>query len=479
MPTREAVEKRQSRHARGEARRLLFFFPMTSSATPGNGADACVRRRAFAASTGKLFWDVSSRSLSVLLAIVLARRLGADGYGRFAVLWYTAWMLAQATDLGLHVVGLRRLSRHFRAKTLHGILGAKALLSGLAAAGIAVLLATNALDADAFPLALLLFVQLAGSWVELGGVVLRSRGGVAREGVLLVVLRSSWLVASVLAVWRSTDLRQLAIYLALASLPALFAAAGVLRRRAAGSEAQAVTPEPGPLVRDILPFAAASVLTLIYLRADLLILAVLGAPVEVGLFAASFRLFEATFVISAAIVAGAFPLLVRAMGQGTHGPLIRLLGTWLLAAAFPIGTVFFALAGPTLTAVYGAGFSDAAPVLAWLGLAIPAVYLNALTTHLLIAAERPRRLVGAVLVRFSVGILLDVILIPTHGASGAAMAVCAAEWSLTAASLAFTLDLLRPPVGSLTTPERVHETVETVSPTPSGRMLSPTDVGSP
>jgi len=413
----------------------------TEAASP----DARARRRAFVASSGKLFWDVSSRSLSFLMAIVLARHLGAEGFGRFAVLWYTAWMAAQATDLGLHVVGLRRLSRHFRAQTLRGILGAKALLSGLAAVGIAVVLLTKALDASVLPLALLLFVQSAGSWVELGGVVLRSRGGIAREGFLLVALRSSWLAAVLLAVWRSADLRALALALALASVPALFVAALVLKRRAEGPGTSS-SSAPTPLVRDVMPLAVTSVVTLVYLRADLLILAVLGTSVEVGLFAASFRLFEATFVVSGAVIAGAFPLLVRATGRGRQASLVRALGAWLLVAALPVAFVFFGLTESTLALVYGEGFEPAAPVLAVLGLAIPAVYLNALTTHVLIAAERNRPLVASILVRFSVGILLDLVWIPRHGALGASMAVCAAEWSLTAVSLGFAFDLLRRPV---------------------------------
>jgi O-antigen/teichoic acid export membrane protein len=80
--------------------------------------------------------------------------------------------------------------------------------------------------------------------------------------------------------------------------------------------------------------------------------------------------------------------------------------------------------------------------LALLGLALVAVFANALTTHLLVASGRNRRLVASIAVRLVVGVLLDLFLVPRWGAFGAAVAVAAAEWSLLVVSLSFSSDLL-------------------------------------
>ena len=81
-------------------------------------------------------------------------------------------------------------------------------------------------------------------------------------------------------------------------------------------------------------------------------------------------------------------------------------------------------------------------VLAILGLGLVAVFPNALTTHLLVAAGRTRRLVLALGVRLAVSVSLDLVLVPLLGAAGAAIAVTVAEWCLLAVSLTWVLDLL-------------------------------------
>src|SRR3989304_4748267 len=92
-------------------------------------------RRAFSAGAGKLSWDLGSRVLSFALSILVARRLGAEGFGTYAVYWYSAWMVSQATDLGLHLVSLRSLSRAFEPRVFWSAVLAKGALT----AGVLVL----------------------------------------------------------------------------------------------------------------------------------------------------------------------------------------------------------------------------------------------------------------------------------------------------------------------------------------------------
>lgn len=419
----------------------------TSEDRPGDS-----RPGALAASTGKLFWDVVSRSLSFALSVLLARRLGAAGLGVFAVAWYAAWMASQATDLGLHLAGLRALSRRFRPRRLASLVLCKAALTVLAFAAFALVAASGSLGADAVLLLVLLLAHLAGSWVELTGVALRSRGRVAREGLLLVSLRAGWLLAAVWALTgltgltettRSLDLRELALALAAASLPALAVALGISARLLGRDIELPSLSEVLGLARTAIPLSVVSVLTLVYLRADLFLLAAMRDAREVGLFAASFRLFEATFVLSGGLVAGAFPLLARGARRGTASEPAHLVLALLVALAVPVTFVLTGTAEPVLGLLFGETFRPAAPVLTWLGCAVPAVYVNALTTHLLFAAGRSRVLVGVIVLRLAVGVALDVLWIPARGAEGAALAVCVAEWSLTAASVFATRDWLR------------------------------------
>lgn len=422
---------------------------------------AVLLRRAFTAGTGRAVWDGLARSLSFVLTIMLARSLGAEGYGSFAVAWYGAWMLSQVTDPGLHLVTLRSLSREFHPRVLASAVAAKASITLLVVASVAVVAAvrfvrgTHPVHPEGERLLFfLLGAQLVGSWTELAGVVLRRRGGIAREGGLLALLRMGWLAA---AIWTVTgqpgrdpseSLENLAPALFVAGLPALTVALVLLRRSGGIALGSASRAQSLALVKQALPLAVTTAITLVYLRADLLIVASLRSAEEAGLFQSAFRLLEATFVLSGGIAAGTFPFVAARMGREGFERLARFVLALELACGLPLacGLVFFS--DRIVTLVYGPGFRGAVPVLAVLGIALVAVFANAVTTHLLVAAGRTGRLVASMSVRLGVGITLDFLLVPSWGAIGGAIAVAAAEWSLLAASSLWAADLLYRPRSS-------------------------------
>jgi O-antigen/teichoic acid export membrane protein len=199
----------------------------------------------------------------------------------------------------------------------------------------------------------------------------------------------------------------------------------------------------GRLLKEALPLGLVSAMTLLYLRADLFIVAAVAGASEAGFFQSAFRLFEATFVVSGGLAAGTFPILAARFGERGFDALARFLLGLLLLLAAPISLAFALAPGPILTIFYGEGFEGAARPLSFLGPALLAVFANALTTHLLVASGRNRPLLLAIAVRLVVGVGLDLVLVPRWGASGAALAVVAAEWSLLLVTLASSSDLLR------------------------------------
>jgi O-antigen/teichoic acid export membrane protein len=396
-----------------------------------------VEARAFSAGVGKLSWDLGSRVLSFVLSVLVARKLGVEGFGIYAVYWYAAWMAAQATDLGIHLVLLRSLSRSFEPRVFWSAALAKGILSGCVILATGAVLATRALSVDAAVLLGLLAAQLVSSWVELLGVTLRSRGGIAREGLSLIVLRFASLAAALWALARGSDLTVLAAALAVSGVPALVLALGLLPRLPLQGPIEA-----GRLLKEALPLGLVSALTLLYLRADLFIVAAFAGPSEAGTFQSAFRLFEAAFVVSGGLAAGTFPMLAARFGEKGFDALARFVLAILALASAPIVFAFALSPRPLLGLVYGEDFAEAARTLSLLGVALVAVFANALTTHLLVASGRTRHLIGSIAVRLGVGVALDIALVPRWGAAGAAVAVIAAEWSLLATSLASCWDLL-------------------------------------
>jgi len=392
-------------------------------------------------STLKVLWDVLARTASFLLSILIARQLGPESFGRYSVLWYVGFLAAQVTDLGLHLVAMRQLSQGPRTdpRPIVAAVAAKLALNlaSLGVAGAAAFLA-SASPVESVAALLLYAAALAGSWAELAGAVLRSRGRLAFEGGVLLLLRAGWLLAVAAALYSGGGLPSIARALALGSLPALFAALLILWQAAGRRWARPAGSEVGLFLRQTAPLAVTSLITLTYLRVDVLLLAGLSGAAAAGLFAAAFRIIEGLFLFSGGIVAGAFPLLAAQVGSVRLGEASRFLLRLLLGLALPAAAGLFLLSPSVIVFLYGEGFAGSAVPLRLLALALLPIYLNALTTHLLVASGRGRTLALLMAMRLSVGLGLDLALIPSMGPAGAAIAVLAAELSLALGSL-FTI----------------------------------------
>ena len=376
------------------------------------------------------------------MSVLVARALGASGYGTFAVYWYAAWMLSQATDLGLHLVSLRSLARGDNPSVFWSAVAAKGLLTMAVVLAVAAAVTAGSFSPNLLLAFVLLAAHLMTSWVEFFGVVLRSKDFIAREGLLLTALRLGSLGAAYWALSRNASLTALAGTLVLASVPALGAAMVLVRRTVHDRGIPASHHETLRLFKESFPLAIGGIITLLYLRADLFILAALRDANETGLFQSAFRVFEATFVLSGGIAAGTFPMLASRLGTARFDVLTRFLLVLLASTGGVLACVFVLFGEPIVTILFGQDFRLAAVPLSILGLGLVPVFANALTTHLLVVAGRTRVLVLALGLRLVVSVSLDLVLVPRLGAAGAAIAVTLAEWFLLAVSLTWVRDLL-------------------------------------
>ena len=119
------------------------------------------------------------------------------------------------------------------------------------------------------------------------------------------------------------------------------------------------------LIRDVLPFAAVVLVSLIYFRVALIVLSLVSSARETGFFGASFRVTEVLMSVPQLLVVSAFPIFVRAarddserlsygVGRMFHAMLI-------LGVAFALVLV---LGAPfVIDVVAGPAFGPAAPVM--------------------------------------------------------------------------------------------------------------------
>jgi PST family polysaccharide transporter len=172
------------------------------------------------------------------------------------------------------------------------------------------------------------------------------------------------------------------------------------------------------------PLLLSGVAVVVYARIDVVMLKYWRDGTEVGVYAAAVRLSELAYVLPGILVASLLPALLRAKEQSLAHYRERFqryfdLNTTL---AYLIAGVISVLAGPLVSWAFGADYGAAAAVLRVHAWALPFVFLGVARTQFLIDANLGWFYFGATAGGAVFNIVLNLWLIPEHGAMGAAIA---------------------------------------------------------
>ena len=181
------------------------------------------------------------------------------------------------------------------------------------------------------------------------------------------------------------------------------------------------------LYRSSLSFAGVDLATLIYHRADIVLLYALQDDLaEVGRYAAAYRLYDGILLLTAPLAL----ILFRRMRQSAGGATGRRLEALAMGVAMAAGAVLAAGAGllgtPLAGLLFGAAFTQA-HLIGWLFCALIAALPNAVLTYWAIAHHQERFYALSAAAAALVNLALNAWLIPHYGALGAAWSTMAAE----------------------------------------------------
>jgi O-antigen/teichoic acid export membrane protein len=369
---------------------------------------------------------------SVLSSALVLRHLGVVDTGRLVTILSLVVIAAGLGDLGLNNVALREYSVRQgidRSRLMANLLGLRGLLTIVSVIGAAIF----AVIAD-YPAAMLAGVAIAGTGVVLG----------ALQQTLVVpfasALRNSWVTVatlifsvgssavSVLLVVLGSGLVPFYAATTVAMVPSLALTAALVRGLTPLTPRISVA-ECRNIGKRILPYAVASVLYVIYFRCAVVAVSLLSGPHETGYYSAAFRVLEAFTFIPPLLASTAFPVLareaqnggdafVRSMNSLLEGML--LVGVWL-ALSLGLG------AGFAIAVVAGDHFDPSVTVLQLQAVALLGTCLIAAWGYGLLSLGAHRSVLWGNLAGLVVGAVVGLILIPSHGALGGAIALACAE----------------------------------------------------
>jgi O-antigen/teichoic acid export membrane protein len=381
------------------------------------------------------------------MVVVAAHFLGAKVFGRFAFASSLAVVLAFATDLGLTIWTTRALARS--PETSGPVLGTGLRLRlgawlpvMLAFGGVALVVDDRALAVAVLALGV---AALARGLCDHARAVFRAHERLGDEGKLntaIALLGMGGGVAGLLAGGRG--LAALALGILAGTLAGALYGFLLLGRNYGRWAGPADWKLARRMLREAAPFYLAGACTLIYARADVLLLRPLSSDVEVGAYRVAGQIVEVVKQLPVLLMTATFPQLARAFNESKAG-LVRVeraLAGLLVAGGLLCGAVLAGAAVPIVGLLFGPDFARTVPALRMLALAVPLQFVNCGVLHFFVARDRGGLnfafAAAMVVLNAAANLLLDRRL----GAVGAATATVVTEAALLACCL-YALRVLR------------------------------------
>jgi O-antigen/teichoic acid export membrane protein len=187
-------------------------------------------------------------------------------------------------------------------------------------------------------------------------------------------------------------------------------------------------------LRTALPIAATGGITIVYERVDLLMVSKLDSTPAAAIYGVALTALAVSAILPSIIAPAFFPLLVAGLKEDRKQARESFFLLWRLFLLLSVPVALFLAFGSDdlVTAVLGDRYASAGTPLAIFGGCIVLGFLNYLLWYALLAAHRERRRVLILAGSLAVNVGLNFLLIPTHGPTGAAVALVVSDFLVVA-----------------------------------------------
>jgi O-antigen/teichoic acid export membrane protein len=364
-------------------------------------------------------------------AALLFHQLGLVNTGHYVTAVTVVGVVGGISDLGITAVGLREsaiLDQRARSELFADLLGLRLVLTST---GLAIALALVSLGYSSEILTGVLFagiglmLQTTADNLALQLQVTLKLGTIA----VLEVLRQALTVLGMLLVVLAGG--QLLAFLSL-SIPVGVVLLAITARLVRGQ--RSLRPRFSwqrwqPILMRILPYSAAVAASVLYYRVAVLMVSQLSDSHQQGLFGVSFRIIDVLTLVPSVLASAALPIFSRAASED-HERLVYGLGK-----VFEVGLIVGAgvaltigIGAPFILRVLGgAQYVPAASVLTIQGIGLGATFVGIVWANGLLSLAMYRQILMLNAGGLVGIIVLLALVVPDHGARGAAVATAAGE----------------------------------------------------
>ncbi len=182
------------------------------------------------------------------------------------------------------------------------------------------------------------------------------------------------------------------------------------------------------------PLAISAILVLIYFKLDTIFLSVMKTSEAVGIYGLSYKILENLIFFPAMIVGLTMPIMSKYIftNRDKFKSVVQRTLNFLIIAFVPIAFGVVMTSDKIIKLFSDDGFRDSPMVLNILIIALGFIFLGALFSNVLIAANRQKRLAQIYFVGMIFNVITNIIFIPKYSYFGAAATTVATELLVTA-----------------------------------------------
>jgi O-antigen/teichoic acid export membrane protein len=202
-------------------------------------------------------------------------------------------------------------------------------------------------------------------------------------------------------------------------------------------------------LRESLPFAILSFISVIAYRADSVLLERIKGAEEAGIFAMGFRFFEALNMVSYLFATLLLPIFAGMLQRRENiSPLLSLAFKIMMAGTLAIGCSGIFWNREIISTFYDHHTEQASQAFGWLMAGCVAFSLQYIFGSLITASGNLKILIRIALFTTGLNIVLNIILIPRLGALGSGIANCITQWTTVICQVFIVHRLFQPKMGS-------------------------------
>jgi O-antigen/teichoic acid export membrane protein len=186
------------------------------------------------------------------------------------------------------------------------------------------------------------------------------------------------------------------------------------------------------LLKEAVPLGIAAIVRRIGWQVDILILTSIGTAASVGFFSAAYKIIQAVNLIPSIVAVPLFPAFARLAVESSEklGRMYERSIKFLVILGLPVVIVLMILSGWIVKVCFGGTFAPSADALTLLAWTVLFLFPTAIYSSLFTALGQQRLFTLSCLATLTINVALDFILIPRYGFIGACVGTLAAEIAL-------------------------------------------------